>query len=250
MFAIHPAEKIWLGLAARPDPAPIQRCAIERITTRTGSLWLAGIVPVVAFALAHVPMWKGKNMKNLFATILVFTALGTLTISVYAAGKPETSSCVRGEPEPLFSLNSPGVKTHSFKMKSPHEAEEEVVFKSHDKLLIQNWGCEYFVNTFHYESENLKGNEADIAYWFFKSAEILKALSLSKPQAVFDFEKTAKTLELKAKDNKGLKFEHEPYAVEDDGIDFLKTQVVVKSGGKLKGGPKSYVEFELSKGPL
>jgi len=31
--------------------------AIERITTLTGSLWLAGVIAVVVFAVAHVPMW-------------------------------------------------------------------------------------------------------------------------------------------------------------------------------------------------
>lgn len=31
--------------------------AIERIASHTGSPWLAGTLPVVVFALAHVPMW-------------------------------------------------------------------------------------------------------------------------------------------------------------------------------------------------
>jgi membrane protease YdiL (CAAX protease family) len=31
--------------------------AVERIATLTGSLWLAGAIPVVVFAVAHVPMW-------------------------------------------------------------------------------------------------------------------------------------------------------------------------------------------------
>ncbi|MGH8593327.1 MAG: lysostaphin resistance A-like protein [Gammaproteobacteria bacterium] len=31
--------------------------AVERIATLTGSLWLAGVIPVVVFAVAHVPMW-------------------------------------------------------------------------------------------------------------------------------------------------------------------------------------------------
>lgn len=31
--------------------------AVERIANLTGSLWLAGAIPVVVFAVAHVPMW-------------------------------------------------------------------------------------------------------------------------------------------------------------------------------------------------
>jgi uncharacterized protein len=31
--------------------------AVERITALTGSLWLAAVIPVVVFALAHVPLW-------------------------------------------------------------------------------------------------------------------------------------------------------------------------------------------------
>ena len=74
--------------------------------------------------------------------------------------------------------------------------------------------------------------------------------SRSNPNIVFDLDKAANTLEAKVINNKGLSFAHEPYPVEGDGIDFLQTQVFIKSGGTLKGKPIGYVEFELMKGPL
>ena len=47
--------------------------SIERIAALTGSLWLAGAIPLVVFAIAHVPMW---GWGPAFATLVpgvVFT---------------------------------------------------------------------------------------------------------------------------------------------------------------------------------
>jgi hypothetical protein len=159
-------------------------------------------------------------MKKLICGILLFIVHGLLPLGLFGADQ-EDSICVRGEPEPLYTMKSPGVKAHSFKKRSSHEAEEEITFKSGDKVRINNWGCEYFVNTFYYESKSIKGNNSDMTYWFKKSAEILKVLSRSNPNIVFDLEKAANTLEAKVINNKGLSFAHEPYPVEGDGIDFF-----------------------------
>jgi membrane protease YdiL (CAAX protease family) len=47
--------------------------AIERIATLTGSLWLAGTIPVVVFAAAHVPMWGLGPALSTLVSGAIFT---------------------------------------------------------------------------------------------------------------------------------------------------------------------------------
>jgi len=42
--------------------------AVERIGALTGSLWLAGTIPVILFAVAHLPMWgRGPALMTLIS---------------------------------------------------------------------------------------------------------------------------------------------------------------------------------------
>jgi membrane protease YdiL (CAAX protease family) len=42
--------------------------AVERIRALTGSLWLAGAIPVILFASAHLPMWgRGPALTTLIS---------------------------------------------------------------------------------------------------------------------------------------------------------------------------------------
>jgi hypothetical protein len=188
-------------------------------------------------------------MKRFERSLLLFLMLTSSSINI---GKCEEAKeeCIRGEPEPLFNQQSPNVKQHTFTLKSSHEADEEVLFKSGDVLKIKNWGCEYFVNTFHYESKSIQGSNSDVSYWFRESANALKKVSESNPNVMFDFQKAAMTLESKIKEGSELSFDHLPFPVDGDGVEFLQTQVVVKNGGLLKEKKVGFVDFELMKGPL
>ena len=46
--------------------------AVERIGALTGSLWLAGAIPVIVFAAAHLPMWgRGPALSALISGAIV-----------------------------------------------------------------------------------------------------------------------------------------------------------------------------------
>lgn len=156
--------------------------------------------------------------------------------------------CVRGGPEPLFSGQSPDVKGHEFTRTSSHEADESVLFASGDRLVIRNWGCEYFVNTFRFESKSIEGHKSSPPYWHKVAAHALRTLAASEPDIVFDLKLAARTLEIKVSNSIELKLD-DPYPVEGDGTDFLQSHVAVKASGKTDKGV-GFVVVELSKGPL
>ena len=157
--------------------------------------------------------------------------------------------CVRGEPEPLFSRTNPQIKSHSFARESSTEATEEIVSLSGDRIITLNGGCEYYVNSFRYESAGIQARDHTAVYWGAETAKALRKLQALRPSLPFDLTKVAEALEKLVKERGTLSVETE-IPVEGDGTDFLQTRVVLKGGGILQGKAGGYVAFDLVKGPL
>jgi len=181
---------------------------------------------------------------------LIFCILFTIyPFHSFPADKGVESPCVRGEPEPLFSGNSPRIKSHTFALRSRAEATEEVVTSSGDRIIILNGGCEYYVNSFRYESATISGRDSSAIYWGIEAAKALRKLQAMRPSVVFDLTKAAETLEKLVSEPGKLSLDSE-IPVEGDGIEFLQTRLTLRGGGLLQGQPGGYVEFDLVKGPL
>ncbi|RII28433.1 MAG: hypothetical protein CXR31_00680 [Geobacter sp.] len=115
--------------------------------------------------------------------------------------------------------------------------------------MILNDGCEYYVNSFRYESADILGQDSSANYWGAEAAKALRMLQSLGASVVFDLTKTAEMLEKLVKEPGKLSLDSE-IPVEGDGIDFLQTQVILKGGGLLQGQAGGYVVFDLVKGPL
>lgn len=161
----------------------------------------------------------------------------------------DESACVRGEPEPFFAGNNPQIKSHTFVLRSATEATEKVVLLSGDRIIILNGGCEYYVNSFRYESAKILPKDPSATYWGAEAAKALRKLQALRPSVVFDLTKGAEVLEKLVKKPGKLSLDAE-IPVEGDGTEFLQTRVVLKGGGLLQGQAGGYVAFDLVKGPL
>jgi hypothetical protein len=125
-----------------------------------------------------------------YAVVFSIMYLGT----VFADRQSADSGCTRGQPEPLFVSSNSAVTAHSFKENSSTEAIEEVTFVSGDKLTIKNWGCEYYIISFRYESDGIVSQEESPEFWFTKAAEALERLGKLHWHSVFDERLAAKKL--------------------------------------------------------
>ena len=104
-------------------------------------------------------------MKYLKPVIFLISISVSVSLSVRAEESKEGTydNCIRAVPEPLFDKKMTMVKTAKFHPATKEaEAKEEVVFTSGDRLFIRNWGCEYFVNTFRYESKSMSVSPENI----------------------------------------------------------------------------------------
>jgi len=188
-------------------------------------------------------------LKKSQTTFILCILVTIIPFQSFSAGPAVESACVRGEPEPLFAKNNPQLKSHSFALRSSTEATEEVVLLSGDRIIILNGGCEYYVNSFRYESAQILARDTSATYWAAETAKALKKLQALRPAVVFDLTKGAEALEKLAKEPGKLSLDAE-IPVEGDGTEFLQTRVILKSGGLLQGQAGGYVAFDLVKGPL
>ncbi len=118
-----------------------------------------------------------------------------------------------------------------------------------DRIIILNGGCEYYVNSFRYESAKIVPKDSSATYWGAETAKALRKLQALRPDVVFDLTRAAATLEKLAKEPGKLSLDSE-IPVEGDGTEFLQTRLVLKGGGRLQGQIGGYVAFDLIKGPL
>lgn len=112
-----------------------------------------------------------------------------------------------------------------------------------------NGGCEYYVNSFRYESAEISASKTSVNSWGSETAKALRKMHALGLSEVFDLIKAAETLEKLVKEPGELFLDAE-IPVEGDGTDFLQTRVVLKGGGLLQGQAGGYVAFDLVKGPL
>jgi hypothetical protein len=210
---------------------------------------VAPFVQVIGTVRQRKGVLKVKCLKPVIFLICISVLL-SLSARAEESKEGTYENCTRAMPEPLFAKKMTTVKSTKFQPVTKEEgAKEEVVFASGDRLFILNWGCEYFVNTFRYESKSMSVSPENIKDVFMKTARTLRKLEGYNPNIIFDLGKAAATLDKVVKEGKDISFQTW-YPVEGDGLYFLQTRVVVKGGGPLEKEEGSYVEFELFKGPL
>lgn len=97
------------------------------------------------------------------------------TDSVRTTENVDNSGCTRGQaesvikrsiyPNSIFILHSDN-----------HSGTETVELEDGEKLTIKNWGCEYFVLTFRFETERYQADTTDTKYWLDKAVTLMKEI--------------------------------------------------------------------------
>lgn len=87
----------------------------------------------------------------------------------------DSTDCIRGQaesitkktvyPDAIFKLNSDN-----------HTGVETVDLKNGERLIINNWGCEYFVLTFRIETERFQADTTNTIYWLDKAVILMKEI--------------------------------------------------------------------------
>jgi hypothetical protein len=160
----------------------------------------------------------------------------------------ENNDCIRGQAEPIIQRDDyPNTK---FTLQQDSlTAIETVNFDNGDKLVINNWGCEYYVLTFRFETTKFQEDTTNLEYWF-RAADRLMTGMLSGIDAPINIKKGVNYLSSyidrdKKNNYKTLKLGDEI----DFGINEIRNFVSVDRIGKLTD-KKFAVTISFTVGPL
>ncbi len=106
----------------------------------------------------------------------------------------QSNDCVRGKAEPIIQKQDYPNTTFVLQPDSL-SAIETVIFDNQDKLIIQNWGCEYYVLTFCFVTTNFQQDTTNLEYWFKTSARLMTGI-LSGLNAPIDIKRGLVMLEI------------------------------------------------------
>lgn len=86
-----------------------------------------------------------------------------------------TFECVRGQAEPIIKKEYFPNTTFTLQPDSL-TAIETVNFDNGDRLTIKNWGCEYYVLTFSFETTKFQQDTANLKFWYQATMQLMTSM--------------------------------------------------------------------------
>lgn len=84
-------------------------------------------------------------------------------------------NCARGQAQSVVKKNI--FPNALFKLNDDNRTGTETInLKGGEKLIIRNWGCEYYVLTFRFETERFKRDTTDIRYWLGRTMILMEEI--------------------------------------------------------------------------
>jgi hypothetical protein len=154
-----------------------------------------------------------------------------------------STNCARGVAKPIIKKTVYPQTTFVLQSDSL-TGIETVIFDNGDNLTIKNWGCEYYVLTFRFETSRLQQDTTSLDYWF-KSAASLTTEVLDGLEAPIDIAQGVDKLLAHVNNNANLKLRKEI----DYGTDNIRSFVSVDRIEK-DSDTRYAVEISFATGPL
>ena len=182
-----------------------------------------------------------KSIPDSIISPLVSTTVKTII-------KEDGSSCTRGVPGSIIKKGA--FKKMSFELK-PNKlvAIETIDFENGDKLIIKDWGCDYYALTFRFETSRFQSEPTNIPFWYKRSVTLLNEIN-KEINARIDVVKGTDRLMNQIEDEvpngyKGLALNKELDFEEGEIRSFVSIDKVEQLTDK-----KFAIEITFAKGPL
>jgi hypothetical protein len=166
-----------------------------------------------------------------------------ITDSVNASDSLVYSDCMRGQAEPIIKKTV--YPNAIFKLNTDNLTGTETLdLEMGERLIINNWGCEYFVLTFRFETERFQADTTDVNYWLDKAVNLIREIE-NGIDAPLDIVGGTIAVENFSKENKNYNLGEE-IVYDDDLIrDFVKIDRIQKVGDN-----RYAIEVSYGTGPL
>ncbi len=153
------------------------------------------------------------------------------------------SNCIRGNAE---SVIKKAVYPNSiFKLNSDNHTGTEVVdLGGGEKVIIRNWGCEYFVLTFRFETQRFQADTVDVKFWLEKAVILMKGIEIGL-EAPLNINGGTVAVEKFLKKNRDYSLGEEIVYNDDVIRDFVTFDRVQEIGKR-----RFAIEISYARGPL
>ena len=151
--------------------------------------------------------------------------------------------CIRGQAESVIKKD---VYPNSvFKLNTDNfTGTETVELKNGERLIINNWGCEYYVLTFRFEVERYNADTTDTQFWLDKAVILMKEIEPGL-DAPLDIETGTTAIINFLKENKEYRLGDEFNYNDELIMDLVSVDRIQKINDK-----RFAVEISFAKGPL
>ncbi len=130
-----------------------------------------------------------QQTKKEIKSVAVDNIKKTETKSMAIPTKDISDDCVRGQAKPIIK-KTVFSNTKFILQPDSLSAIETVLFDNGDKLTIRNWGCEYYVLTFSFETSNYKNDTTNFAYWYQTADQLMTSILAGiDPQTPIDIKR-------------------------------------------------------------
>ncbi len=85
------------------------------------------------------------------------------------------SDCIRGRAEPVVRKTVYSKATFKWN-EDNRTATESIELNGGEKLVVHNWGCEYYALTFRFETERFQADTTEINFWIDKGLLLMKEI--------------------------------------------------------------------------
>lgn len=176
-----------------------------------------------------------KNKNDLQSTIL-------------ASDTEQEENCIRETAKPI--INKTVFPKATFNLQSDKLTGIETVdFDNGDRLIIKNWGCEYYVLTFCFETSRFQEDIRNYEYWFNKAVSLMMDIKRGI-NAPIDIEKGINALAGRCETS--FRMHYESFKIGDE-VDFgdekIRSFVTIDRIEKINH-KKYVVEVSFTTGPL
>lgn len=175
----------------------------------------------------------------LFLTAISFGQTETETDDDY-----EDLECVRSLPEPIL-LKEYFPDAHFEFLKKERKGIETASFENGDRLTVENSGCEFFVLSFHFETNRFQADLNDCSYWYNAALQLMNEILLGLDSPLDIESGNNKLVRYIAKNKSKLKFNTEI----DYGGDDIRSFIYLDPVEKLDDG-KFRINISYALGPL
>jgi hypothetical protein len=116
-----------------------------------------------------------RQKSNIDNTVSFENILPKDTQTINTQIKDLRDECARGQAEPIIK-KSVFPNTKFILQPDSLTAIETIDFINGDKLIIKNWGCEYYTLTFRFETIRFQDDVNNIPFWYKKSVLLVSEL--------------------------------------------------------------------------